>query len=102
MESVDLSLISNEDFAELLNKEFRIQFEENVILDSELIEITVFKNYSPLTRSPFSLIFRTFQKEKYYPQGVFNIIHPTLGVLSVFMVPKGFDSEGMRYEVVFS
>jgi hypothetical protein len=73
-----------------------------VVLPSELIEATELTGYSPLERKPFSIVFRTEQKGEYYQQATFIIQHPQKGDISMFLVPKGFDNVGMKYEAVFS
>ncbi len=103
MELQELDSLSLNDFKKFLNQEFEIKFETNITLSAQLIEVDEFsKNYSPLERIPFYIILRTFQKKEYYPQAIYTLMHPILGELPIFFVPKGFDTIGMRYEAVFS
>lgn len=99
---MDIALLTLNDFDPHLNKVFTIRISDDVLLDAELIELTKLNNYSPLERSPFSIVFRTEQKNEYYQQGIFTIIHPQKGNLELFLSPLGFDSVGMKYEAVFS
>ena len=99
---MELDKISAMDFQPLLNQKFNFNISAEVSLESELIEVTEFNGYSPLERTPFSLVFRTQQKKEYYNQGIFSIEHPTHGVMDLFLSPKGFDDVGMKYEAVFS
>ncbi|MBA4317175.1 MAG: hypothetical protein C0412_02135 [Flavobacterium sp.] len=99
---MDIALLTLDDFNPLLNKVFTIRISDEVLLDAELIELTKLNNYSPLERSPFSMVFRTEQKNEYYQQGIFTIVHPQKGNLELFLSPLGFDSVGMKYEAVFS
>lgn len=99
---MDLSLLSINNFNALLNKVFKIQISEEIELDAELILVTEFNSYSPLERIPFSLVFRTEQKNEYYEQGIFTLIHPVEGKLDLFLTPLGFDEVGMKYEAIFS
>jgi len=99
---MDISLLTLNDFDPHLNKVFTIRISDEVLLDAELIEVTKLNNYSPLQRSPFSIVFRTEQKNEYYQQGIFTIVHPQKGNLELFLSPLGFDSVGMKYEAVFS
>jgi hypothetical protein len=99
---MDIALLTLDDFNPLLNKVFTIRISDEVLLDAELIELTKLNNYSPLERSPFSIVFRTEQKNEYYQQGIFTIVHPQKGNLELFLSPLGFDSVGMKYEAVFS
>ena len=99
---MDIALLSLNDFSSHLNTTFKIQISDEIQLDAELIEITKLNNYSPLQRNPFSIVFRTDQKNEYYQQGIFTIIHPEIGNLELFLTPIGFDKIGMIYEAVFS
>ncbi|WP_394773001.1 DUF6916 family protein [Flavobacterium sp.] len=99
---MDIALLSFNDFNSLLNTIFKIQISDEIQLDAELTEVTELNNYSPLERSPFSLVFRTEQKNEYYEQGIFTIVHPLKGNLDLFLTPIGFDKVGMTYEAVFS
>lgn len=99
---MDISLLSVNNFNSLLNKTFIIKISEEIQLDAELISATEFNSYSPLERNPFSIVFRTQQKNEYYEQGIFTIIHPEEGNLELFLTPLGFDEVGMKYEAVFS
>ncbi|WP_264535670.1 DUF6916 family protein [Flavobacterium sp. N1736] len=99
---MDIALLTLNDFSAFLNKAFTIKISDEIQLDAELIELTKLNNYSPLERSPFSIVFRTEQKNEYYQQGIFTIIHPQKGNLDLFLSPLGFDSVGMKYEAIFS
>lgn len=102
MEFQELSELSYHDFKGFLNQAFNIQFEQNVLLPAELIEVQEFNTYSPLARKPFSVIFRTQQKNEYYPQATVMVEHPEKGEIPLFLSPKGFDNIGMKYEAIFS
>lgn len=100
---MDIALLTLNDFDAFLNKVFTIQISDEIQLNAELIEFTKLNNnYSPLEREPFSIVFRTEQKNEYYQQGIFTIIHPLKGNLDLFLSPLGFDSVGMKYEAIFS
>lgn len=90
------------DFKPYLNQTFSIHFAPEVTLPATLTSVTAWGSESDKFRQPFTLEFRTEQKNEYYQQGTFTILHPTIGELSVFIVPVGPDADGMRYEVVFS
>lgn len=102
MELQELSILSYHDFSVYLNQSFTINFGGEVVLQAELVEATELTGYTPLERKPFSIIFRTLQKNEYFQQGTFTVIHPKKGEISLFLVPKGFDKFGMNYEAVFS
>jgi hypothetical protein len=99
---MELQELTHQDFSQFINQSFNIEFGENAILLAELIEIQELNGYSPLQRKPFSVVFRTQQKNEYYPQATFMVEHPEKGEIPMFLSPRGFDAEGMKYEAVFS
>ncbi|KAF2341827.1 DUF6916 family protein [Flavobacterium tistrianum] len=99
---MDISLLTLNNFNSLLNRVFIIKFSDEIQHKAELISVTEFNSYSPLQRTPFSLVFRTQQKDEYYEQGIFTVMHPEEGNLELFLTPLGFDEVGMKYEAVFS
>lgn len=90
------------DFQPYINQTFSIRFTPEVTLPAELISVETWGSETDKYRQPFTLTFRTAQKTEFYPQSIFTLVHPTAGDLAVFFVPIGLDSEGMRYEAVFS
>lgn len=53
-------------------------------------------------RDPFALLLRGGPRDRYLPQRTYELEHPAMGALPVFLVPLGPDAEGMRYEAVFT
>lgn len=99
---IALDKIGISEFQPLLNQKFIFKISNDVSLEAELVEIMEFNGFSPLERKPFSVTFRTNQKNEYYEQGTICIVHPALGEIFLFLSPKGFDGLGMKYEAVFS
>jgi hypothetical protein len=99
---MELDKITAEDFIPMLNQQVNLRFTAEVNVVAELIEVTELEGYSPLERKPFSVVFKTEPKHEYYNQGIFDLIHPSFGEISIFLTPLGFDSNGMKYEAVFS
>lgn len=52
-------------------------------------------------RAPFSLLFHALDG-KHVPQGTYALKHDRIGEFGLFIVPLGPDSEGMRYQAVFT
>lgn len=98
----NLSDLEAADFFPFLHQQVTIQFEPGIALQAELIAVKETENYSPASRKPFFFVLRTEQKDQYYPQGTYTVVHPEKGALSIFLVPLGPDGNGMRYEAVFS
>lgn len=80
----------------------QICFNPEVTLEARLIEISEVKSGTHLERNPFQMVLQTQQKDEYYPQAIYTLIHPAKGDMQLFMVPLGNDGNGMRYEIVFS
>lgn len=97
-----LELLTKEQFEKQLNTTFTIQFQPEVNMDAELVEVKGLGGDTELDRKPFSILLRTTQKGQYYTQSTYSITHPEMGALTVFLSPKGPGSGGMLYEAVFS
>jgi hypothetical protein len=96
-------LLHISDFSPYLNQTFQLHFSHEIVLPAELIDATSLNNsYSPAERPPFTLVFRTPQKDSYYPQMTVVLKHPEKGDLPIFIVPLGPDQDGMKYEAVFT
>jgi hypothetical protein len=92
-----------EDFRQHLGTKFGVRVATPRPLELELNEV---KDYTPRANEPggmerFSLFF-------YGPgdimlnQGTFALEHPSMGEVTLFIVPVGKDARGFRYEVVFN
>ncbi len=97
-----LDQLQASDFAHLEGTTLSVRFHPEVTLETNLIEVSETRGESPLIRNPFRLVLQTQQKNEYYPQAIYTLIHPEKGDLQLFMVPLGSDGNGMRYEIVFS
>lgn len=102
MEKYDLSLLTCSDFEKYNGQIFLMALSSDNELKLKLIMATEFKNYSPLARMPFSLVFQTAGIMGGFPQGLYTLQHPEGGDIEIFLVPIGPDSNGMRYEAIFS
>lgn len=98
----ELSTLAAADFAPYLNQYLSVRFEPGADLPAQLIEVKETENFSPAQRKPFFIVLRTEQKDRYYPQGIYTLVHPDKGEISLFLVPLGANSQGMQYEAVFS
>ena len=52
-------------------------------------------------RQPFAVVLQARDASN-HGQQMYQLSHPGLGVLSLFLVPVGPGVEGMRYEIVFN
>lgn len=93
------------DFEALVNDTFTIKYEDEAAWTLNL------KQVSPLGRAPdpgenrrqsFSLLFRSDIADKYLIQKMYEVDHPKLGLLHLFLVPLGPVSGGFEYEAIFT
>lgn len=94
--------IQKDQFEKLVNSAFSIQFEPEVQLDAELIEVEEKDLGTQVGRKPFSLLFKTNQTDQYYRQGTYKVSHKEIEDVLIFLSPIGPTEGGMLYEAVFS
>jgi len=63
--------------------------------------ISLLRKNSGQERQPFSVVLQAHDANN-HGQQMYQLSHPDLGVLSLFMVPVGPGEKGMRYEIVFN
>lgn len=97
-----LESLTISDFAPRVGDRFRIAApEDGAGHEAELVEATpVGAGGRPGGRVPFSLVFRG-PAGVVLPQRIYQVDHPELGSLDIFLVPIGADAAGVRYEAVF-
>jgi hypothetical protein len=96
------SFLQITDFEPYLNTRMLISWSSDYILPAELIELEKLSSETNIDRTPFSIVFRTEQKNEYFKQGNCILQHPEKGDINLFLVPLGLDEKGMRYEAIFS
>lgn len=102
MESYDISLIGPTDFEQINEDSLIVEFIATVHTQVHVQEVTRLRNYSPIDRETFSVVFKINEPKYLYEQGTYAVHHPKLGVLHLFLVPISADSKSARYEAVFS
>lgn len=70
-------------------------------IDVEVTQARRLNNPSP-RNEPFTVILRENGASRAALQGMYEIHHPTLGILELFVVPVGPDGKGMCYEITFN
>jgi hypothetical protein len=94
-----LQFPTRDDFAKQLNTVFQIQLAPDQPVDATLVEVLDQKK-GPTVES-FSILFLA-PPDAPVDQRIFNVEHPELGSLELFLVPVGLTDEGLKYEGVFS
>lgn len=96
------SQVTHHDFEKYLNQTFCIAFTDEQKWDVLLVKVEKGLPNGISLILPFSVIFVTNEKNRYFQQGIYTLIHPEKGEMELFMVPLGPSAEGMQYEIVFS
>lgn len=95
----DLAALRAADFTPLCGTTFRVCSPGSASFDVQLSSVT--RGLVGVARTQFSLLFIGGPTPP-LAQGVQELSHPTLGELSLFLVPLGPTAAGQRYEAVFA
>ena len=101
-----LDKLTSGDFTPYLNQKFHIHAASLGLLDAELIEVSELgaapEADSQLgVRRAFSLVFRG-PPDPILSQAIYRVAHGEMEPVDLFLVPIGSDSQGIRYEAVFT
>ncbi len=94
-----LEKLTKKSFDPHLGSSFRLHAEDSAV-ELRLVECRGLSGARG-RREPFSIVFRAPMDTR-LPQNTYRLEHDEMGSLDLFMVPIGPDSEGMRYEAVFT
>jgi hypothetical protein len=99
----NLSTITLEDFEPCLGQSFVVKTADADPLELELTQVKALRDPDPATdaRQPFALLFRG-PLEPVLAQQLLRMENPTLGELTLFLVPVGADENGMLYDASFN
>lgn len=84
-----------------LNGAFQADIDAGRSLEMRLIEVSGYGRRPDAAREAYSLVFRG-PKQPLLAQCIYSLRHELMGQLEIFLVPIGPDSEGMRYEAIFT
>jgi hypothetical protein len=107
MENKSLDQLPFAEFSKLLHTKFRVLLGSEAFLDLELVEAKHFgsgsEGWAPggAPTEAFSL-FLDGPMKPVLPQSIYNVSHPDLGELSLFLVPVARTKTGIQYEVAFN
>lgn len=89
------------DFSSLIDHPFAVTIgTERLTLT--LVEATELKASSrPDIRAAFSLMFRG-PASPMLPQSTYEFAHPSLGPITIFIVPVGADANSVHYQAIFN
>ncbi|UZK66217.1 DUF6916 family protein [Sphingomonas sp. M1-B02] len=97
-----MQLLSVQKFAGAANQEFEISVGE-AAMTVTLIEVKPLQRHAfpGMLREPFSLLFKS-ASPVILPQKMYRMQNPTVGSLSMFLVPVAQDGGAIVYEAVFN
>jgi hypothetical protein len=93
------STLDREIFAEVLGSKFTLKASGGQSAELELTEVTPLKERSG--SKSYSLIFEVPESHR-VEQGLFELEHPTLGELQIFLVPVGMKKARQELQAVFN
>lgn len=88
-----------EDLKKQLNTIFQIHFTPDMVLDAELISVSEVTEMGPY--ESFVLTFLV-PAECPIQQQIYQLDHPEMGEMELFLVPSGKDDKGTTYASVFN
>ena len=98
-----LEQLQSSDFALYLNQTFIVRLKGMERIELELVLVTERgKGFRPGARLPFSLHFLGPVSSQYLLQNTYQLEHPEMGALDIFLVPLGPEEGRMRSEAIFS
>ena len=98
---LDLATVRLEQFAACLDQDFEIVFSDGT-LPAKLVEAKQWGPDQPANvRQPFSLTFRLARSLR-LPQGIYQMRHPQLGEMEIFLVQVAGDANTSTLEAVFN
>jgi hypothetical protein len=94
---------ARERFAPLVGQTFAVGHESAAGWVGPELELVAVNALRPHSRraEPFSLLFRG-PRSPILPQSIYDLVHPALGTLKIFLVPVQPSGDGAEYEAVFN
>ncbi len=90
-----------ETFQPHVGKTFRVIVDERQYMPAELISVTPWGDTSDGKRQPFTLLFRA-DRGHAIPQATYTVDTEGMEPFPLFLVPLQPESDGTRYEAIFS
>jgi hypothetical protein len=93
---------SEEDFAKYVGQSFHARLDQ-LEGDLNLEEVKSYPAgaYEQDGMERYSVFF-SGPAERFFPQGVYQVSHESMGEVELFLVPIAGDEQGFRYEAVFN
>lgn len=98
---MSVELMTVEQFAGCVNETFHAALNDGEI-EFVLVEARLLKQQSPdQARAPFTLLFRNTALFL-FPQQIYQMRHPKIGEVGIFLVPIAREQQGFLYQAVFN
>ena len=96
-----MELLTLDHFAGCVNETFHAALNDGDI-EFVLVEARLLSAAAPgQARAPFSLLFRN-GAALLFPQQIYQMRHPRVGSVGIFLVPIAREREGFLYQAVFN
>lgn len=96
-----MDLLTLDHFAGCVNETFHAALNDGDI-EFVLVEARPMQGAAPgAARAPFSLLFRN-GAALLFPQQIYQMRHPRVGSVGIFLVPVAREREGFLYQAVFN
>ena len=92
--------INHQSFESIVGETVDLEAEDESF-QAKVESVSLLRIHPGQKRQPFSVVLLA-DNARNHGQQVYQLSHPDLGVLSLFLVPLGPGEEGMRYEIVFN
>ena len=96
-----MDLLTLEHFSGCVNETFTAALNEGeiefVLVEARPLQVPM----QNLIRAPFSLLFRN-TAVFLFPQQIYQMRHPSLGEVGIFLVPIAREREGFLYQATFN
>jgi hypothetical protein len=92
--------INHQSFESIIGESVELGFGEISFL-AKVESVSLLQSSEKADRQPFSVVLQSQDSEN-HGQQTYQLSHPALGNLSLFMVPIGMNETGIRYEIIFN
>jgi hypothetical protein len=90
---------TRDELAAQLNSTFQLHFSPEIVKDAVLAEVSELKGMGPY--ESFVITF-LIPDECPVQQRIYQLVHPEIGEMELFLVPSGKDEKGTTYASVLS
>lgn len=95
-------MFSKNFFQNCMNEKFQVIFDPNNSYELELVEVADKGTIDSLNIECYALIFKGDRANKVFVQGNYKLTSEKSGEITLFLIPRLPDDEGIYYEAIFS